>query len=658
MGETAQFEPEVYGKYYLVDKIAVGGMAEIFKAQTYSHGGFEKTLVIKRILAHLTDNEDFISMFIDEAKISVSLQHANIVQIYDFGKLFDNYFIAMEWVDGKDVKQILRKLAGRRKLLPEEYAVFIAHEAAKALDYAHKKRNMKGEALDIIHRDVSPSNVLVSYDAEVKMADFGIAKAGFSAYNTKDGVLKGKFEYMSPEQARGESVSQQSDLFSLGIILYEMLTGRRLFKTDSEIKTLEKIKSVDIGPPSSLNPNIPPRLDAIVMRALSADQEDRYIDAAAFQAALLEYMYPGTPTVTQKSLELFMQELFSEERGQEVDRLQRGSELAKDLHTRTPDLDLDPEWEEEATELPKGVGRITPGAGTNTTATIAGQPSSDRGRILAAGVIVLLLGLLLWSFFGRTHTASVTPTPEPQTVEPAVPTTGAVTLRIEPDGALVFLDEVQVGSGGEVKLPEVEPGERTLRVSAEGYETQEHSLDVAAGREIVLPITLDRTPDPRPDATAGTVPGTTDADAFSVRFESDPPGASVYVDNRTIGRTPMTWTEGVRGESYLVRYAREGYEAATFDLAIPDEGPSSTQQRSLKKRAAALGKLNLNTTKGWGYVYIDGKRLSETTPLAGYELSAGHYTVRVVNESFGLDQTKQVTVKANETTKVVVDFGD
>src|SRR6185503_18485338 len=195
---TASFAPEAFGKYYLVDKIAVGGMAEIFKAKSFSHGGFEKLLVIKRILGHLSDNLEFIEMFIDEAKISVTLQHPNIVQIYDFGKLRDNYFIAMECVEGRDVKGLLRKLAERRKLLPIEFAVYIAHEMCKGLDYAHKKADGQGKCLGIVHRDISPSNILVSYSGEVKVADFGIARAENSLHETRAGVLKGKFEYMSP----------------------------------------------------------------------------------------------------------------------------------------------------------------------------------------------------------------------------------------------------------------------------------------------------------------------------------------------------------------------------------------------------------------------------------------------------------------------------
>ena len=200
-------------------------MAEVFKAKSFSHGGFEKLLVIKRILQHLSDNDEFVEMFIDEAKISVELQHPNIVQIYDFGRIGDEYFLAMECVEGKDAKGILRKLAERRKHLPPEYAAYIALLMCKGLDFAHKKTNLHGEALGIVHRDISPSNILVSYRGEVKVADFGIAKAENSLYNTKDGVLKGKFEYMSPEQASGESVGPSSDIFATGIILHEMLRG-------------------------------------------------------------------------------------------------------------------------------------------------------------------------------------------------------------------------------------------------------------------------------------------------------------------------------------------------------------------------------------------------------------------------------------------------
>ena len=633
------FEPEAFGKYYLVDRIATGGMAEIFKAKSFSTAGFEKIQVIKRILSHLSDNDEFVSMFIDEAKISVSLQHANLVQIYDFGKIRDNYFIAMEWVDGKDVKLMLRKLAERRKLMPEEFAVLIAHEACKGLDYAHKKTDMQGNDLGIVHRDMSPSNVLVSYEGEVKIADFGIAKAEMSQYSTKDGVLKGKFEYMSPEQARGETDNQQSDLFSAAIILYEMLTGRRLFKTDSEIKTLEKIKKVDIKPPSSLNPNIPQRLDDIVMKALTVRTEDRYRDAREFQHALLEYMYPSTPPVIQRSLSVFMVELFADDKSAEIARLEAGSIIAIELYNRRPEMELNPEWEEGGHS----------GSGTFTTQ----EPPSKLPYVVAGLIILLLLGVI-----GALGVERLLrdPPPEP-TVEfrevEVHATTGSVVFRVNVP-AEVHIGEELVGQGDKVRIDDLEPGDITFRVSAEGYEDHEEVVEVEAGGKAVFTVVL-REParpgggvtTPPPDKKDPPPP----TNVPQVRFESSPPGAQVYLDNSLIGRTPMTWSKGSSGGSHSVSFRMDGYTATNFDISIT-EG-LQTHSKALSEKAAAQGTVNINLrSKGWADIFIDGANVGRT-PKFGVKLAAGQHTIRAVNEQLGLDETKTITVLADETSKVL-----
>ncbi len=627
---ATSFEPEAFGKYYLIDRIATGGMAEIFKAKSFSTAGFEKVQVIKRILSHLSDNEEFVTMFIDEAKISVSLQHSNLVQIYDFGKIRDNYFIAMEWIDGKDIKQALRKLAHRRKLLPEEFAVFIAHETCKGLDYAHKKTDLRGNPLAIIHRDMSPSNVLVSYSGEVKIADFGIAKAEMSQYDTKDGVLKGKFEYMSPEQARGDTVTQQSDLFSAGIILYEMLTGRRLFKTDSEIKTLEKIKAVDIKPPSSVNPNVPQRLDDIVMKALTADLDKRFRDARDFQQELLEYMYPSTPPTIQRSMAMFMEELFSEERADETERMEHGSNIAQELHSRAPELDLEPDWEE-------GTG------GSGTGGTIQTQPPSRVPLAVAITVVLLLLGVVGWL-------ATRTPEPVvPNVVEVEVlPTEGALKLRIN-TSALVLVGGQEAGTGNEVAVEHLEPGSITLRVEAEGFEPFEELVEVVAGERLVMPIKLTKT---ETETTGGTRPPPATATSTStIVFESTPAGADVYVDNSLIGKTPLEWTKGTG--DHKVSYRLGGYDTASFSVSAPSEG-SETVARTLKKKVAAKGKLNVNIAGGkvWGEIFVDGDKAGRT-PMFNYELTSGDHTIRVKNDTIGLDKSQSVTVVASETTKVI-----
>lgn len=616
-------------------------MAEIFRAKTFSTAGFEKLQVIKRILSHLSDNEEFVTMFIDEAKISVSLQHANLVQIYDFGKIRDNYFIAMEWVDGKDVKQILKKLAERRKLLPEEFAVFIAHEVCKGLDYAHKKTDLQGRPLGIVHRDMSPSNVLLSYSGEVKIADFGIAKAEMSQYDTKDGVLKGKFEYMSPEQARGDNVTQQSDLFSIGIILYEMLTGRRLFKTDSEIKTLEKIKAVDIKPPSALNPSIPARLDDIVMRALTRDPKDRFADAHEFQQALLEYMYPSTPPVIQRSLQMFLEQLFTQERSEERDRLEGGTKIALDLQQKRQEEEAKAasrEWEE----------------GPNSANSMRPQEPRRPSLVLIALLVLLVAGV------GVVAMRSFRDTPAPQIVEVQVtPDTGALLIRIRPVAAKVYAGDRLLGEGSQVDVGKLTPGDMELRFVAPGYEEQVEKVTVVAAERLVLPVSLKPVAQAvpvvqQPPPANNNRPPPADTPTSKLRFESTPAGAQVTVDGKKVGRTPVT-TDAKPGATLQVSYSLDGYETLAFSATAPDEaGATQSFPRTLSEKAAVLGKVNiaLSATNRWADVYVDGKKAGQT-PLFNHSLTVGKHSVRVLNESIGLDKTEQVTVSADEVARVV-----
>ena len=502
------FQPISFGRYFLIDKIAVGGMAEVFKAKSFSHGGFEKLLVIKRILQHLSDNDEFVDMFIDEAKISVELQHPNIVQIYDFGRIQDNFFIAMECVEGKDVKDILRKLAERRKLLPTEYAVYIAHEICKGLDYAHKRTDMQGAPLGIIHRDVSPSNILVSYGGEVKVADFGIAKAQISAYNTKGGILKGKFEYMSPEQASGQDLTHQSDIFATGIILHEMLTGRRLFKTDSDVKTLEKIKAGDIQPPSSLNPAVPNRLDQLVMRALATDKAVRFEDARALQTALLEFMYPATPDLTRENLGHFLTELFSAEIRGERDRLEAGTKAAANLHETAPEIDLHAEWEE------------SPGSGQ----TLQTEPSRTPLYITLVTLLALGGAFLWWATERASQYASLAAEDPVEVAEK--PAELQVLIAPEVD-AIVTIDGKVIGNGSHVIHADLIPHQEfEIKVEADGFQTYTDKYTAVPGERLRLPITMIEVPRPAP-ITKPSEKNTTPAEVQDAQIPSNQTGEAI-----------------------------------------------------------------------------------------------------------------------------------
>ncbi len=279
-----------FGQYVLEEHIATGGMAEVYKARMMGMEGFQKTVAIKRILSNLTDSDEFVRMFIDEAKLAAQLNHNNIIHIYDLGKVDRSHYIAMEFIDGRDLRSILAECQERGLRMPIPLALHITVLLASALDYAHKKRDFENRDLGLVHRDVSPQNVLISYQGDVKLCDFGIAKAASKASQTRAGALKGKLQYMSPEQAWGKSIDHRSDIFSLGLVLYEMLTSKKAFAGDSELSVLEQVRDPIIAAPSSHNPEVGPEIDRIVFQALQADRDDRYQSAFELQRDIEQVM--------------------------------------------------------------------------------------------------------------------------------------------------------------------------------------------------------------------------------------------------------------------------------------------------------------------------------------------------------------------------------
>ncbi len=305
------FTPRPFGKYFLTDRIAVGGMAEIYKAKTFGVDGFEKQLVIKKILAHYAEDHDFIKMLIDEAKLSVQLSHTNIVQVYDLGKVGDDYFISMEFIDGQNLRQLLNRLRERGDSLSEDLAIYIASEIAKGLDYAHHKKDERNIPLDIVHRDISPQNILISYEGEVKIVDFGIAKAAMNISQTLAGTLKGKVAYMSPEQALGKPIDAKTDIFSSGSILYEMLMGEKLFSGDNQLEVLKKIHSAAIAE-EALPHAIRPAVKTILSKALAQKPKDRFDTAGDFQLALTQHLYGSYRNFSPRNLSFLMKSAFAD----------------------------------------------------------------------------------------------------------------------------------------------------------------------------------------------------------------------------------------------------------------------------------------------------------------------------------------------------------
>ncbi|MBN2574027.1 MAG: protein kinase [Deltaproteobacteria bacterium] len=320
-------KPTPFGKYYLLERINVGGMAEVFKAKTVGVEGFERIVALKRILPSIAEDEEFITMFIDEAKIAVQLQHANIAQIFDLGKVDDSYFIALEFVNGRDLRGIFEELRKSGQVMPVPQVCYLVMQLCEGLDYAHNKRDMQGRELNLVHRDVSPQNVLVGFEGEVKLIDFGIAKAAGKASKTQAGILKGKFGYMSPEQVRGLPIDRRSDIFALGIVLYEMLTNERLFIGESDFSTLEKVRNVEIIPPSSFNSEIPDKLERIVLKALEKNVEDRYQNAIDLHDDLQLFLHSVGQFSSRKDLSAWMKRVFASD----MHRAQVTEEVAEEI---------------------------------------------------------------------------------------------------------------------------------------------------------------------------------------------------------------------------------------------------------------------------------------------------------------------------------------
>ncbi len=315
-------------RYTVVERLDQGGMAEVFRGVAESIAGFKKSVAIKRMLPGLAKNDKFVAMFLDEAKLSLHLQHANIVQVFDIGHSNNSYFLVMEYVDGCNLKHALdhHREHGRRFTTP--VAIYLMLECCKGLNYAHNVENPEtGEPLNIVHRDISPPNVLLSRNGEVKLVDFGLAKANSQLTETDPGIVKGKFSYLSPEAASGAVVDHRADIFALGIILWEMFTGRRLFYGDSDYQTVQQVREARIPSVAALNPEIEPELEAIVRQALERDPRNRFQEAADLAEALVNYLFSRGMKVTARDVGLLVRQVRGEQRRHHV----RGNTLAEAL---------------------------------------------------------------------------------------------------------------------------------------------------------------------------------------------------------------------------------------------------------------------------------------------------------------------------------------
>ncbi len=396
--DQPRLEATRLGSYEILRKIARGGMAELFLARTRGPEGFEKLVVLKKILPNHAENPKFVRLFLDEAKLAATLDHPNIAHVYDMGTVDGNYFFTMEYVHGQDVRTTLRRTSRLGEKFPLEHAIQIGRNIAAALHYAHERRRPDGTLLDIVHRDVSPSNILISYDGAVKLVDFGVAKAATSTVKTRTGTLKGKISYMSPEQAKGAPIDRRSDIYSLGIVLWELVTTSRLYKTDNDLATIQMIINSKPQLPSQLRADCPAELERIVMKVLSVELAARYQTAEELQLDLEELARELKLKQSAVSLRAHMQVLFDAEIKAWLDAQASGVTLTEHVGGTTADMTtpvseseleyLDEDEEEEPSTIEPPTS-LQPTAGQLAATEvmpaqaepIAPQPSVMVGRV-------------------------------------------------------------------------------------------------------------------------------------------------------------------------------------------------------------------------------------------------------------------------------------
>jgi serine/threonine protein kinase len=540
----SEFRPQVFGKYFLLQRLAVGGMAEIYRAKMVGASGFEKELVVKRILPSRSQDQGFIKMLVNEAKLTVQLTHNNIAQIYECGAIDGTYYIAMELLHGVSMKDMMTAFARSGVQISPEQAMYLVLQLLQGLDYAHRKTDAEGKPLKIVHCDISPDNALLSYEGEVKLLDFGIARAATGLSNYKEGMLMGKLGYVAPEQASLETAwDHRVDIFAAGIILYELLTKQKPFPRATDVESLIESRRAKVVPPTAFDDRLPREIDSILLRSLAYDPEKRFPRARAFADALVEMLFPTPHSSIQDLIGQQMQQVYAERIAK-----QRAARAHDALVMKVLQNVAAKELAERASVSQAGLPRleevsipeVTP---TASRARTQSRPSMRPIRVGLSAPRALALG----TFAGLLVAGAA--------VGGALwARTGNLVVTSEPAGAEVTVDGRPASS-----TPAVIEGLR-LR--------DPHTVTVRAPER--KPYTQTLAPDVR--RTSARIHAVLPPARGELVVESDPSGAEVRLDGRPVGRTPLRLGGVHLGERHRVDLTLPGHEIDQFVIQPERDG--------------------------------------------------------------------------------------
>lgn len=635
---------EAFGKYLLLERIASGGMAEVYLSKSVGASGIGKFVAMKRILPQFSDNQEFVDMFKEEAKIVMNLNHANIVTIFDFGIEKNQFYLVMEFVEGQNLRQILNHLKKISKNLTIEQIVYILKEVSAGLDHAHRCIDATtGRQLNIIHRDMSPQNIMISFEGEVKIVDFGIAKAETQIEQTRAGTIKGKFGYMSPEQVEGLPVDARTDIFSIGIVLWELLAQDRLFTAQNEAATLRKIRECQIPPVRKLNPAVHPDLEKIVSKALTRDKNLRYQSSEALSKDLNRFLNTNFPDFSKQEFSKFMKSIYNE---MYLENRKKLSEFAK-IESAIRDSKS-----EEKTSITNTLTSTATATATETSTETKTETSTQskekkkKAKLAPDGLIPennipeasqkidiskLMLengdshsttrkSISLTSSYtqgnvrtGTVNTGTFSGT-NPNLRKPLPPSQKTSSIgswlltlslfAIAGYGAMVFLEDPQIAKNLQAMY-------------ARYFKSQRNPAE-----------------EPAKEKTPSTVP---------LNIKSSPSGATVYIDDQPIGQTPII-SHIDFGKPFRLRLIKEGY--LPYELPLEKANPEGYIKNLTMMPEPASGMITIEATNGGPnpIVYVNGQRYNEQLPFSTKIPAGTPIQIRVVNPVSKLEGSESVVV--------------